>query len=113
MLPHRIRNPIGLPLLPIAVCLLDVALTLYGQPNSYWQGDYGTVLEGNPVPRYFLEIHPLAFAVLVVFWITCFSVAILFLPRGWATRARRLIVIGHSIGAISWMIHGISNTLQR
>jgi hypothetical protein len=34
---------------PFAFALLDAGMTLLGQPSSYWQGDFSTALEWNPV----------------------------------------------------------------
>jgi hypothetical protein len=104
MMTMRVQNPIWLVLLPIAVCLADVGLTLQGQPEAYWRGDYQTVNEGNPLPRLFLELHPLAFAVLALGWIGCFTVLILLSRRRWAIYACFAVIVGHTVGALSWLL---------
>ena len=39
----------GWLLLPaVVVYAVDVALTLLGQPEAYWRGDYEQAIEGNP-----------------------------------------------------------------
>jgi hypothetical protein len=100
------RNPFWLALLPIFVCLADVGLTLHGQPVEYWHGDYAAVVEGNPLPRFFMELHPLAFIVLVFVWVAAFTVIILFAPPRWALFACLAIIVGHSIGTASWLVRG-------
>lgn len=100
----RIRNPLWRPLLPVAVCLTDAGLTLLGQPDSYWQGDYLSVIEGNPLPRWLLEFHPLAFVLVLAGWVLCFSLLILLLPRRWACCAYLAVLFGHSVGAASWLL---------
>jgi hypothetical protein len=104
LLRLRARGLAWLPALPLAACAADVALTLHGQPESYWQGDYGSVIEGNPIPRWFLEVHPLAFAGLVLAWVGTIVVGLRVLPRRWAVTASLAIVFGHTVGAASWLL---------
>jgi hypothetical protein len=100
----EIKNPLWLPLLPAAVCLADVALTLCGQPEAYWQGDFGTANEGNPLPRLFLELHPLAFAAGVLAYLACLTAFLLLAPRRWAVIVGLAIISGHTVGAASWLL---------
>ncbi len=100
----RIRNPFWLVLLPIAVCLADVGLTLQGQPAEYWQGEYRVANEANPLPHFFLEWHPLAFAGLALAWIAVFAIVILILPRRWALCTCLAVIVGHTIGTLSWLL---------
>ena len=32
--------------------LIDLTVTLYYQPEAYWNGDRSVVVEGNPIARY-------------------------------------------------------------
>jgi hypothetical protein len=102
----RVRNPVALALLPAAVCLLDVALTLHGQPAAYWQGDYSQANEGNPLPRLFLEAHPLAFVAGVVGWVVFCVTFLLVAPRRLAILAWQALLLGHTVGASSWLLLG-------
>ena len=49
------RNPFWLALLPTAVCLSDVGLTLHGQSAEYWRGDGALIhqdaLSGADLPE--------------------------------------------------------------
>ncbi|HEV3258614.1 MAG TPA: hypothetical protein VG013_17190 [Gemmataceae bacterium] len=102
----RIRNPLWLPLLPATVCLADVALTLHGQPAAYWQGDYHSALEGNPLPRVFLEAHPLAFVCLVAGWVASVGLVALAAAPRWAAAGCLAVAAGHTVGAVSWLLRG-------
>ena len=92
---------------PVAFCLLDVGLTLHGQPVEYWHGDYGTAFEGNPFFRWFLQQHPFAGLGIVVAWISVFSLAILWLPTKLARVAAFTVLFGHTLGAASWLVHAL------
>src|SRR5262249_39553961 len=46
----------------IVLCAADGLLTLWGQPEEYWSGNYASIREGHPVAAWFLSLHPLAFA---------------------------------------------------
>ena len=49
--------------LPVMVtCVLDVAVTLAGQPAEYWISSYIVVNEANPVSYWLLTMNPGAFA---------------------------------------------------
>jgi hypothetical protein len=99
---ERLWNPLWPVALPVAICLLDVAATLYGQPEAYWQGQYGKTIEENPLGKVFLEFHPWAFAIGALVWAGCFAAFILVAPRRLALDASLLITAGHTIGTCSW-----------
>jgi len=41
--------------------MVDCCVTLVGQAKEYWAGNYAQVKEGDPICRYLLGHHPLAF----------------------------------------------------
>ena len=91
-------------LLPALVaCAADVALTLTGQPDGYWRGDYGLAVEGNPLAHPLLVRSPWVFVALAVGWCIAFSAIVLM----WAHRAGEwvavLVTIGHAVGGASWL----------
>src|SRR3954452_18361021 len=100
----RMRNPPWLLALPTAVCLADVALTLGGQPEVYWLGDYTKADEGNPLVRPFLAAHPSSFVGMIIAWVAFFSYVIRYAPRRWAVAACLVLVVGHTVGAASWLV---------
>jgi hypothetical protein len=101
----KIRNPLWLPLLPAAVCLADVTLTLAGQPAAYWRGDYFQANEGNPLPRLFLQLHPAAFGLGALAYLGCLVAFALLAPRRWAALVCLAVAGGHAVGAASWLLH--------
>jgi hypothetical protein len=80
-------------------------LTLYGQSNAYWAGDYSEVNEASPSFAHFLSIHPLIFLLAVVLWIAIFSALILLLPEKLALTVAVAIVIGQMYGASTWLMY--------
>jgi hypothetical protein len=43
---------------PMLLCLLDFGLTLYGQSDAYWSGDYSDVNEMSPSFARYLAFAP-------------------------------------------------------
>lgn len=82
----------------------DVTVTLVHQPQSYWAGDYTTVIEGNPFFRELLAAHPAVFLGVVITW----AIAFVLILRHWRhplTKPMALILtLGHAVGAGSWLI---------
>ena len=99
------RNTVWLVLPPIAMCLLDFGLTLYGQSERYWAGEFHVVNEGSPSFAHYLSVHPLAFVAAGILWIAMFSALILLLPERLALTLVVAIVIGHMVGAASWLMY--------
>src|SRR5262245_6930149 len=99
------RNALWLLLPPIALCALDMGLTLYGQSNAYWAGNYADVNEGSASFAKYLSIHPLVFAGASAIWILTFAAVILLLPEKLALTVVVAIVIGHMAGAATWLMY--------
>jgi hypothetical protein len=94
--------------LAVTLFAVDVALTLSGQQAEYWAGDYGALIEGNPVAVPLLLRGPWAFLTAALLW----CVAILFILGRWrhpiADWCAVLIAFGHALGGASWLIrHGV------
>ncbi|MEI7686133.1 MAG: hypothetical protein WCL32_14000 [Planctomycetota bacterium] len=87
----------------IVPCLLDVAVTMHGQPAAYWSGDYFAALECNPLPRIILWLGPWPFAVAVLAWLAFIGAAISFLPWPMAIVVSFIVATLHGLGAGSWM----------
>jgi hypothetical protein len=99
------RNALWLLLPPIALCLLDSSVTLYGQSVEYWDGNYAAVREGSPSFAYYMSIHPLVCLAADLLWISIFSLAILLLPETPALIVAVAIMLGHLAGAASWLVY--------
>lgn len=98
-------NSLWLLLPPIALCALDFGLTLYGQSEEYWGGNYSSVNEGSPSFAHYLSIHPVAFVAAGLLWIATFSAIILLLPERLALVVAIAIVIGHMWGSTTWIAY--------
>jgi len=90
---------------PVILCSLDLGLTLYGQSDTYWTGDYRHVNEVSPSFGKYLAIHPLAFVAAGLVWIGIFSSLIAILPEMLAMTVSICVVIGHMTGAASWLAY--------
>ena len=91
-------------LLPaIVVCAFDVVLTLAGQDDAYWRGDYGLAIEGNPLVRPALAYSPWLFAGVALAWGVLFSAVVLLWRHRAAEWLAVLNTVGHTLGGASWL----------
>jgi hypothetical protein len=103
--PWISRNGLWLVLPPIALCVLDAGLTLYGQSAEYWSGNHAAVNELSPSFQGYLAVHPLVAGAAFLLWIGIFSAVILLLPELLALVVSTAIVLGHMGGAESWLAY--------
>jgi hypothetical protein len=89
---------------PIAMALVDLALTLSGQTSTYWAGDYGAVLESNPAARVLLAMHPIAMVVAYVPYLAAIAIFILRLRPDAARSLALVLTLGHAFGASTWLL---------
>ena len=100
----RNRCLIGLCIPPILLCIVDVTLTLVGQPSQYWAGNYAYVNEMSPAFNQLLQIHPAAAITGTVAEIMILVACILLLPNTLATILSVAATIGHTTGAATWLL---------
>jgi hypothetical protein len=55
------RRMLALCLPPLLAGLLDMSVTLHGQSEAYWAGDYSQVNEMSGNLRSWLQMSPIAF----------------------------------------------------
>jgi hypothetical protein len=67
---------LGLP--PALLCLADVTLTLYGQPQEYWQGEYAAAQADNSLVCEALRQGPGMFLLTAALWVLTFLGLLLF-----------------------------------
>lgn len=89
---------------PALLCLIDHAVTLWGQPESYWRESFREPREGSPHGYLLLQAHPAMFCAAGVLWILAYSAIILVLPRRWSLVAMQAMVLGHAWGAGTWIL---------
>jgi hypothetical protein len=88
---------------PAVFALIDYAVTMRGQPEAYWSGNYDAVNEGNPVVRWCMTAHPALFHGLTFVWIAAFSAFIVKTPRPLARFASLAIAFSHAFCIGTWM----------
>ncbi|MBX6314677.1 MAG: hypothetical protein IRY99_17445 [Isosphaeraceae bacterium] len=89
---------------PVVLCLLDHALTIWGQPPWYWQSRFAFPAEEAPHGRWLLQQHPALFAGGSLIWCLAYAGAILLLPRRAALTVALALVIGHTWGSATWLV---------
>ena len=105
----RLLRPLWLVVPPALLCILDFGLTLYGQSQSYWLGNFSNVNEISPSFARYLAIHPLAFVGAGFLWIIIFSAIVILLPEILALTVSIAIVIGHMGGSATWFAYRFHN----
>ena len=98
------RARLWLCLPPLLLLLIDAALTLYGQPDGYWQGDFLLRREMNPVFDRLLSWRPAAFLGGCAAWGILITLVVVFSPRRVAFLAALACSLGHTCGAASWLV---------
>ena len=88
---------------PMLAGLVDLAVTLLGQPAAYWEGNLGAAREGAPHGMWLFHQHYLAFPLAFAGWIAIYCAAILLLPRGLARLTAVAVTIGHASAGNSWL----------
>jgi len=91
--------------LPVALSLVDVAVTLHYQPLGYWSGDRAQVVEGNPLVWVALRLHPALLIPGCLGWYALFYFLTFRTPAWVGLRCHVWWVVGHLIAIAGWLIH--------
>jgi alpha-beta hydrolase superfamily lysophospholipase len=91
---------------PLLLYACDVLLTLAGQPAGYWQGDFASAQEFNPLANALLRLHPLLFVSAALAWAVAFTAIILTWRSRLAVVMAFLITFLHAVGAATWLMRG-------
>lgn len=89
----------------LAMLMLDVVVTLVGQPIAYWMGRYELAEEYNPLGHAALATHPLVFLAMMTAWAAAVVVVGRHLPFRFAIPVAALVTGGHAFGAASWVLN--------
>lgn len=112
-MPYFRRKFLGFCLLPILLTALDYGMTLAGQPNEYWAGDYSQARELDPILHTLLVCHPLAFIAVNVALTLVLIGLILLTPRIMAVILSIMTSLIHWAGASTWFFSlGYPNGLE-
>jgi hypothetical protein len=97
------RRLIGLGLPCLLTWMLDVGVTLNGQPPEYWAGDYARTTEGAAFYRRLYAIHPAAGVGGNLLWIGVVVGLLVLLPETFAVIFALAAVFGNTFGASTWV----------
>lgn len=89
---------------PTLLCAADGLITLWGQPDAYWSGEFRVVCEANPLAAWLLAVHPVAFAVAGVPYLLVVTGTIMVLPRNWAAAVAVGIALSHAFAVAVWCL---------
>jgi len=84
---------------------IDVTLTLAGQSDAYWSGDFGTAMEGNPLAYPILARGPLPFVLMAVAWALLIGISVAMFSTRRAPWFAAVAAVGHAVGASTWLVH--------
>lgn len=99
-----LRQHLWLCVAPLALYLVDIAITLLGQPATYWAGDHASVVEGNPVARAVMRIGPGTFALALLAWGVAFTLVLAFWRHPLAVVLAFVVTFAHAVCAGTWFL---------
>jgi hypothetical protein len=102
------RRLLGMGLPCFLAFALDTTVTLCGQPEEYWAGDYSQMNESSPFNRMLFALHPAAFIAWAGAWVGILIGLILLLPESLAVVLSIVVVFGHTAGAYTWLGGGFT-----
>ena len=88
------------PILLPYIC--DITLTLIGQPEQYWQGNYLAVAEANPISHWFLAKHPVVYILYSIARFLGYGLFIAILPLKFSRIVSIFLILAHTVGAYGW-----------
>ena len=90
-------------LFPLALVMaLDLALTMRGQPESYWY-DYTQCVESCPIGHLVLTLGPWYFVIGYIFYMTSTIILVKSLPKPYNISLAIFIFLAHSSCGSSWL----------
>ena len=97
------RRLLGMGVPCLLALALDAMLTMCGQPDGYWAGNYSQTTEGSPIFRQFFVLGPVAAIAGNAAWAGVLIGLILLLPEALAVSLSLAVVLGHTAGAAMWL----------
>ena len=98
-----INRRFGLCAAPLLLFLVDISLTLWGQPADYWTGNYAAAREGSPEVRRVMQIHPALLFAMIAVWMAVIVLLVQLLPRLPAELFSVSTVIAHTACSSHWL----------
>ena len=97
------KDKLWLCLPAIVAGILDLIVTLLGQPDKYWRGSYNMVSEANPIGHWFLRMHPLSFVCYDFAELAIICIMIIVLPAIISKSLSVFYTIGSAKAFYNWM----------
>lgn len=88
----------------IGISAMDVAVTLLGQPATYWAQGYQFIREDNGLANWLLAVHPAAFLAGNLIWVCSYCLAIGLLPLKAARTLAFTVMLGQGIAVSTWIV---------
>ncbi|NJK95618.1 MAG: hypothetical protein HC905_12575 [Bacteroidales bacterium] len=93
-----------LPIIPaLWASLLDICITISGQPAGYWKGNLNIANERNPIGSFFMTNHITGIFIISGIWIVLILILGYYLPNRISRIFLLFVLIAHSWGASSWI----------
>lgn len=89
--------------LPSILALMDVAVTLAGQPSGYWQGMRSLATDANPLVEQALQITPLLAIPASLAWIAMIWTIMSYLPPKWRRASYIFLCLSHLTFVWTWI----------
>ena len=97
---------------PILLFILDITLTLLGQPEEYWAGNYDMARERSPEVRRVMQTDPVLLFVMIAVWIGVIVFLIRVLPQTLAELFSVATTVAHTAAASSWLRIFVEHSYQ-
>jgi hypothetical protein len=102
--PKRFDKARILTLIPaLWASILDITLTICGQPSAYWNGNFKVANERNPIGAFVMSNHVSGLFVISGIWIALIVLLGYYLPRKISRIFLLFVLIANSWGASSWI----------
>ena len=102
-MPDWRRRLLGLALPCLLRWMLDVSLTVSGQPAEYWAGDYSRTTEGGTLYRRMYQLHPAAGVGGQFLCFVLVAALLVLLPEWMAVVLALSAAFGSAWGASTWV----------
>jgi hypothetical protein len=84
-------------------CLIDLLLTINGQPLAYWQGNLQMVREGNPLIEFLMKNSLSGIFIFVILWLPTIVIIGYYLNSKLLRVLALFVLFAHTFGATSWL----------
>ena len=84
--------------------MFDILVTIYFQPQEYWNGNLKNHNEANPIGSFAMNESIYGIFIISVLWLIIILLMGIFLPKKWISYTSLFILICHTLGGCSWIM---------